>query len=86
MKTATVCRIRPISWKVTVQTEQAAQYVRDTLRNAGAECSPLQQEPELQDPPLFTFLAKLGDESSLTSVELRSLLEKDENIELAFDR
>jgi hypothetical protein len=82
---ATVARIRPVSWKLCVQGEQQASYVRDVLSESRIECSDLQREPELQDPPVFSFVATPQPASPLTAPELRSILEVDKKIEVAFD-
>ncbi|REJ70077.1 MAG: hypothetical protein DWQ31_02345 [Planctomycetota bacterium] len=70
---------------MTVQGEDAAHYVRDALVKANVECSRLVKEPELMDPALFSFTVNLQGQAPFTALELQSLLEKHEHIEIAFE-
>jgi hypothetical protein len=85
MDKATVCKIRPVSWKICVQGENAANYVRGFLSGMRFECSDLEKEPELYDPPIFGIVATGRSETPLTAEELEAMLLEDEKIELAFD-
>jgi hypothetical protein len=85
MDKATVCKIRPVSWKVCVQGENAANYVRGFLSGMRFECAEPEKEPELHDPPIFGILATPTAETPVTAEELQTLLQQDDKIELAFD-
>jgi len=84
-KTPTVARIRPISWKVCVADEDCVKYVRNALSESGLDCSEPIAEPELQDPPMFSFVANLKADTPLTAPELQAILEQDSKIEVAFE-
>jgi hypothetical protein len=81
---ATIVRIRPISWKVCVQGEESAGYVRTKLCRLGITCSEPFRLPDLQDPPVFAFIATPKEETPLTALELQSIFDEDERIEVAF--
>jgi hypothetical protein len=85
MDKATVCKIRPVSWKICVQGENAANYVRGFLSGMRFDCSDPKKEPQLHDPPIFGIVATASPETPFTAEELQSLLLEDERIELAFD-
>jgi hypothetical protein len=82
---ATVARIRPVSWKVCVQGEQEVNYVRRLLDASQISCSDPICEPELQDPPVYSFIATPKFTSPITAPELQNILEADSNVEVAFD-
>jgi len=50
-------KIRPASWRVYVQGEQEAQFVRRVLGEAGIEVTEPEGEPGLTDPPLYAVVA-----------------------------
>jgi hypothetical protein len=81
---ATVCKIRPVSWKICVQGEEAANYVRGFLSGKRFECSTPEPEPELHDPPTYSIIATPQTEAPLTAEEIQSLLQQDDKIELSF--
>lgn len=83
--TPTVARIRPISWKICVADEDCVHYVRSALSESGMICSEPVVEPELQEPPLFSFVATPKGETPLTASELQAILNKDGKIEVAFE-
>ena len=87
MKTdkATVCRIRPISWKVFVQGKTGVEYVRDFLSSKHFACSEPAQEPELHDPPIFSIVVTLNPETPLIAHELEALLGEDDGIDVAIE-
>jgi hypothetical protein len=85
MQKATVCRIRPVSWKICVQGKEGADYVRGVLNRIGVECSQAVQAPELQEPPVFAFIAAPKAETPFTALELQAIFEKDVGIEVAFE-
>ena len=80
-----VCKIRPVSWKICVQGEKEAEYVRKVLQASGASCELSQREPDLHEPPVFSFIMVPKYFTPLTSVELQSLFEQDERIRLAWE-
>jgi hypothetical protein len=82
---ATVARIRPVSWKVCVTGEDCANYVRRILNQSGFECSEPVREPELQQLPMFSFIATPKAETPLTAAELQAILAQDGKIEVAFE-
>lgn len=82
---AMVARIRPISWKVFVAGEDCTNYVRSTLRESGLDCSEPVREPELQEPPIYSFIATPKVETPLTAPELQAILDQDDKIEVAFE-
>jgi hypothetical protein len=82
---AIVARIRPVSWKVCVAGEDCANYVRSTLYEAGIDCFEPRHEPELHEPPMFSFIATPKTETPLTAPELQAILEQNDKIEVAFE-
>src|SRR5262245_20889468 len=84
MNKAIVNRIRPMSWKVCVQGKEEAEYVRSLLAATELDCSECDQEVDLVEPPVYSFIASPKIVSPLTSVELRLILNGDERIEIAF--
>ena len=84
-KKAVVAKIRPVSWKVCVSGEDHVDYVRSTLHQSGFDCSEAIREPDLQEPPTFSFVATPKAESSLTAPELQAILDRDGKIEVVFD-
>ncbi len=84
MNNAVVYKIRPVTWKICVQGESSAQYVRNVLAQAGFHCLETQQEPDLHDPAVYSFVATPKGETPMSARELMALMEHDENIELAF--
>ena len=85
MPEARIVRIRPISWKVSVQGKEEAEYVRGVLSGARIDTTECEQELDLKDPRVFSFVASARVESPLTSQELQAILENDQQIEVAFD-
>ena len=81
----TVCRIRPVSWKISVQGEEDAEYVRQILQAMGDGCSPSCPEPDLLEPPVFSFVMTSKGKTPLTAQELQALFEHDEHIEMAWE-
>jgi hypothetical protein len=84
MPQSTVCKIRPVSWKICVQGEQAAQHVRSVLDRSGFDSTSLVREPDLHEPGTFSFIATPPKESPLNSEELIALLKQDSTIDVAF--
>lgn len=84
-KKATVARIRPVSWKVCVQGEDGVNYVRSVLHEAGLDCSEAVHETELQEPPIFSFLATPKTETPLTAPELQAIFDQDDKIKVELD-
>lgn len=82
---AIVCRIRPISWKICVQGDNETEHVRQVLETSGAECTPPAREPDLHDPPVFSFVMTPKAMTPLTALELQSLFEQDPTIKLAWE-
>jgi len=82
---AMVAKIRPVSWKVCVAGEECTQYVRKILYEAGLDCSSPIREPDLQEPPLFSFIATPKAETPFTAPELQAVLNQDSNIDVAFE-
>jgi hypothetical protein len=85
MPEAKVVRIRPISWKVSVQGKEEAEYVRGVLSGARIDTSECEPARDLTEPRVFSFVASAQMESPLTSQELQAILENDRQIEVAFD-
>jgi hypothetical protein len=85
MDKATVCKMRPFSWKIYVQGRNEADYVRGFLSGMRFDCSEPQQEPQLHDPPVFGIVVTPAAATPFTAEELQSLLLEDENIELSFE-
>lgn len=81
-----VSRIRPVSWNIYVQGESEARYARSLLSNAGVHTSNLERQPDLTEPPIFKFLATPDEALPMTSDELEALLDRDERVELAFEK
>lgn len=79
-----ICKIRPVSWRIVVQSEAGAEYVRGYLQGMRFDCTDLKREPALTDPPLYGFLATPDADSSMTAPELQAALEQDEDIALVF--
>ena len=85
MDIARVIRIRPVSWRISVQGEQQAQHVRQVLQRMNVETSELEPEPTLTDPPVLAFLATPAAHLPFTRQELEAILERDAAIELEFE-
>lgn len=85
MDKATVNRIRPMSWKIFVQGKEEAEYVRSVLGAVKLKSTECEQERDLADPPVYSFIVSPEVETPLTSAELQSILEGDERIDLTFD-
>lgn len=85
MREAKIVRIRPMSWKVSVQGREQAEYVREVLSGASIDSTNCEQEPDLADPRVYSFTASTRVESPLTSQELQAILNQDERIEVVFD-
>jgi hypothetical protein len=84
MTKSTVCKIRPVTWKICVQGEAAMNYVQETLQQAGFEIAGSKEEPGLHNPSVYSFLATPKADTPVNSEELTALLEKDPQIEIAF--
>jgi hypothetical protein len=84
MSQSTVCKIRPVTWKICIQGEQAAQHVRSVLDRSGFDSTSLVREPDLHEPGTFSFIATPPKESPLNAEELIALLQQDSTIEVAF--
>jgi hypothetical protein len=85
MDIATVSKIRPVSWRISVQGKEEAEYIRRRLRETQIETTTPQEEPGLMEPTLFSFVATLQAETPITTEEIIAVLEKDERIRLAFE-
>ena len=84
MTKAVVCRIRPVTWKISVQGEASAQYVRTVLSRAGFRSTETKQEADLHDPAVYSFVATPKAATPMSPEELIALMEHDPNIEIAF--
>ena len=82
---AIVCKIRPISWKICVQGDKETEYVRQVLEASGAVRTPTAREPDLLDPPVFSFVMTPKAMTPLTAPELQSLFNQDPKIKLAWE-
>jgi hypothetical protein len=80
-----VSRVRPVSWKLFVQGETAAEYVRGFLSGMRMDCSEPVEEPELHDTAILSFVVTPSLETPLTAQELIALLQEDDHIVVAFD-
>lgn len=85
MEQITISRIRPVSWKIFVQGQAEAEYVRRMLQGVQMATTALQEVPGLVDPPLYAFVVTPEAESPLTSEEIAAVLAQDVRISLAFD-
>lgn len=85
MSTARVIKIRPASWKIYVQGDADAQYVRRMLRKMNVETSEPAIEPGLTDPPVESFVATPASHVPLTQQELEAILRRDGRVELEFE-
>lgn len=85
MNQVIVSRIRPVSWKICVQGLEGMQYLRSMLRSNNIETDEPEQEPELQDPPVYSITARLTAGEPMVAPELTALLQQDERIELVFE-
>ena len=84
MKTARVSKIRPVSWKIFVQGEAEAEYVRGLLFESRIHSTMPEREPGLSEPAVWSFIATAAGDSPLTTEEIEAVLTADEKIELAF--
>jgi hypothetical protein len=85
MPETTIVRIRPVSWKISVQGKEEAEYVRGVLSGAHIETTECEQDLDLTDPRVFSFVASTQVDSPLTAQELQAILENDRQIAVAFD-
>jgi hypothetical protein len=84
MTKATVCKIRPITWKICVQGCESAQYVRSVLERAGFQTTNSTREPDLLDPAVHAFVASPKGDTPMNAQELMALMSADPEIEIAF--
>lgn len=80
-----VVRIRPLAWKISVLGKEGAEYLRRRLAEMSIETSDAWCESDLTEPAVYSFSATFTEETPLTSVELQAILERDDQVELAFD-
>ncbi len=78
-------KIRPASWRVYVQGEQEAQFVRRVLGEAGIEVTEPEGEPGLTDPPLYAVVAKPQADVALTQEELVAILDREGKLVIEFE-
>lgn len=84
MHSARIPKIRPVSWKIFVQGELEAEYVRSLLHEMNIYTNMPEREPGLVEPALWSFVASASDASPTTSEELEAILRADHNVELLF--
>ena len=84
MTKATVCKIRPITWKICVQGSESARYVRSVLERAGFQTTESKREPDLLDPAVHAFVASPKGETPMNAQELMALMSTDPEIEIPF--
>lgn len=82
---ATVVRIRPVSWKVSVVGADCTKQVCRSLCEAGFECTAPTREPDLHDESIFAFVATPKAATSLTAPELQAILTRDGDSEVVFE-
>jgi hypothetical protein len=80
-----VAKIRPVSWRVSVAGEEYAERVRKILASSGLECAAAAREPDLQEPPIFSFVATPKAGTTLTAPELKAILDQDDSVDTVFD-
>ncbi len=85
MKNARIIRIRPVSWKISVEGQENTAHVRQLLEQMNIQTSEPQSEPTLTDIPVEAFVAQPAANSPLTQEELEAILERDPRIELKFE-
>ena len=68
-----------------MQGEKSTNYVRHLLNASRIDCSDPVREPDLQEPPVYSFIATPQEASPLTAPELQAILDDDDNVEVAFD-
>lgn len=85
MKPIRIPRIRPVSWKITVEGRENADYVRRLLQTERVQTTEPQEEPSLTEPPLYAFVAHCELDAPFTKEELAAILHQDERIELCID-
>lgn len=85
MEQITISRIRPVSWKIFVQGEAEADYVRQMLQGLHMHTTAPKVVPSLVEPPLYAFIVTLDSDSPMTTEELAAVLERDARISLAFE-
>ncbi len=78
-------KIRPASWRVYVQGEQEAQFVRRVLGEAGIEVTEPEREPGLTDPPLYAVVATPQADVPLTQEELVAILDREGKLVMEFE-
>lgn len=83
--TIAIPKIRPASWRIYVQGECEAQYVRRLLGESGIDVTEPEPQPGLTDPPLYALLATPQAEVALTKEELVAVLEQDGKLTLEFN-
>lgn len=85
MESYKVVRIRPMSWRVSVQGAEAAEYLRQRLAELSIVAGPATPDPDLTDPPVYGVQVTFPESTPLTLEELRAILARDERLELMFD-
>jgi len=80
-----ISRIRPVSWKLFVQGQSEAEYVRLMLQGMQMATTAPREVPGLVEPALYSFVVTPEADSPLTTEEIAAVLEQDARISLAFD-
>ena len=78
-------KIRPASWRVYVQGEEEAKYVRNLLTEAGMETTEPTQQAGLTEVPLYAVVAAPKNDVTLTEEELVAILRQNGRLELEFN-
>ena len=86
MKKFRISKIRPVSWRISVQGEDGTEYVRKLLAKMNFQTSEPTAEPGLTEPPVYSFVASSGEDAPLTPEELEAILDHDARVELEFER
>jgi hypothetical protein len=80
-----VVKIRPVSWRVYIQGEEAADQVRQLLSRVGIETDSPAPEPTLTDSAVYSVLATPPAERPMTSDELEAILAVDSRVKMIFE-
>ena len=86
MNRVRVSKIRPVSWRISVQGKEGTQYVRDLLSKINLHTSEPTAEPGLTEPPVYSFVASSSEDTPLTPEELEAILDRDALVELEFEK
>jgi hypothetical protein len=85
MRRPKVSKIRPLSWKVYVQDEEAARWTRERFAGAGMHTGDIERAaPDLHAPSVSSFVTTSPLENNAHSIRAGSLITRSSRRRAAF--